>query len=358
MSQQSGDKTEQATQKKRREAREKGQVFKSADLTTACSLLVVFGALSMFGTRLANGIQSLMVSFFGGETLPDLINVAAIKPIMGSVILQMVSLMLPIMAAAMASGLLINVLQVGFLFSSKAAAPKMSHLNPLEGLKRMFSKRSLVELVKAVVKLGVLVWVAYGEYNTALKQMPGLMAGSMNASIRGTVQMLMAVAFKLILALMIMAPFDFLYQWWRHRKDLMMTKQEVRDEHRLLEGDPSTKSRIRAKQREVSMNRMMHAIKDADVIITNPTHYAIAIQYKEGKQEAPVILAKGKDLIAQKIKERAKEHNIAIVENKPVARHLYFFCEIGDMVPQEMFQAVAEILAYVYRLKQTIRGGR
>ena len=352
MAQQAGDKTEKASPKRQREAREKGQVFKSMDLTTAFTLIVVFGTLSIFGSRLASGTQSIMTSFLG-QKAPE-ISVGNLKPVFGSVLLQTASLMLPILAAAMISGVLINFLQVGFLFSAKAAAPKLSHLNFFEGLKKMFSKRSLVELVKTFIKLAVLVWVGYGEYTNTLKQMPNMMATSLYSSISTTMQLLLSVAFKLILALLIMAPFDYLYQWWRHRKDLMMTKQEVREEYKMMEGDPKIKGRIRERQRQMSMGRMMHAVKNADVIITNPTHYAVALEYKQGIHDAPVIIAKGKDLIAQRIKEKARENNIAIVENKPVARHLYFFCEIGDTVPQEMFQAVAEILAYVFRLKQNL----
>ncbi len=352
MAQQAGDKTEKASPKRQREAREKGQVLKSMDLSTAFTLIVVFATLSIFGSRLASGLQTIMTSFLG-QRAPE-ISVGNIRPVFGSVLLQMAQLMLPILAAAMVSGVLINFLQVGFLFSAKAAAPKMSHLNFFQGLKRMFSKRSLIELVKTFIKLIVLVWVGYGEYTNTLKQMPNMMAGSMYSSISMTMQILLSVGFKLILALLIMAPFDYLYQWYRHRKELMMTKQEVREEYKLMEGDPKVKGRIREKQRQASMNRMMHAVQNADVIVTNPTHYAVALEYKQGKQDAPVILAKGKDLVAQRIKEKAREHNIAIVENKPVARHLYFFCEIGDTVPQELFQTVAEILAYVYRLKQTM----
>ncbi len=358
MSSQGGEKTEKATPKRRREARDKGQVFKSTDLTTAFSLLIVFGVLYIFGARLAEGVETMMVPFFNGGMIPETTDITAIKPVFGAVIIQMGKLLLPILAAALLAGLLINFVQVGLLFSTKAAAPKLSHLNLIEGLKRMFSKRTLVDLAKAIIKLTVLGTVAYKAYMNGLDQVPQLMDGNLYGSIAATMHLLIDAAFKMILALIIMAPFDYLYQWWKYRKDLMMTKQEIRDEYKLTEGDPKTKSRIRSKQRQTSVSRMMHAVKNADVVITNPTHYAIAIQYREGEHEAPVVLAKGKDLMAARIRERANEHNIAIVENKAVARHLYFFCEIGDMVPQEMYQAVAEILAYIYKLKQTMKGDR
>lgn len=359
MSPQGGEKTEKPTPKRRHDARQKGQVFKSADLTTAVSLLVVFGALSIFGTYIANGLQKMMISFFSmGRQIPETVNVASAKIMFTSAIMQMGTLMLPILAAAMLAALVMNYAQVGFIFSSKAASPQLSRLNFIEGFKRMFSKRTLIELVKTIIKLIVVGIVAFNEYQAQLIKFPQLMGGSLYSSILACMQILLSVGFQIILVLVIMAPFDYLYQWWKYRKDLMMTKQEVRDESRLMEGNPEIKSQIRAKQRQMGMRRIMQAVLKADVVITNPTHYAIAIEYKEGEHEAPVILAKGKDYMALRIKEKAKEHNITIVENKPVAQQLYFFCEIGDEVPEQLYQAVAEILAYVYKLKQNLKGGR
>jgi flagellar biosynthetic protein FlhB len=266
--------------------------------------------------------------------------------------------MAPILLAAFIGALVFNYLQVGFLFTTKAMAPKFERVSMIAGFKRIFSKRTLVELAKSIIKIAILGVVGYNEYTARMKDMPPLMWDSLATSIQAAVDILIAVAFKLAIALAIFAPFDFLYQWIKYEKDLKMTKQEVRDEYKLTEGNPQIKSRIRQKQRQMSAMRMMQAVPDADVVITNPTHYAVALKYDEKSNSAPIVLAKGKDFIAKKIREKAAECRIEIVENKPLAQYLFFFCEVGDEVPEDMYQAVAEILAYVYKLKNRVRGVR
>lgn len=356
---QAGEKTEKATPKKRREARERGQVFKSVELVTAFSLMVMFGVISIFGKVILDNTKQLLISFFNaGENIPTAMGISALSPYLCKAFVQFLLIMAPILLAAFLAALLFNYLQVGFLFSTKAMQPKMERISPLAGLKRIFSKRTLVELLKSIIKITVLGVVAYDEYMAKMKEMPMLMWDNLLTSAQAAVDILIAVAFKLAIALAIIAPFDFLYQWWKYEKDLMMTKQEVRDEYKLTEGDPQIKGRIRRKQRQISAMRMMQAVPNADVIITNPTHYAIALKYDEDKHSAPVVLAKGKDYIAKKIREIAFEHRVEIIENKPLAQYLYFFCDIGDEVPEEMYRAVAEILAYVYKIKQKMRGVR
>lgn len=357
--QQSGEKTEKATPKKKREARERGQVFKSLELITAFSLMVMFGALAVFGSTMADSIKKLITGYFSaGRDIPDVMTVSTAGPLLGKAFTQLGLIMLPILGAALIGGVVFNFLQTGFLFSSKALKPKMERISMVQGFKRIFSKRTLIDFLKSIIKITVLGWVAYSEYQNRLKDMPMMMWENVFSSIQATIDILMSVAFNLAIALAILAPFDFLYQWWKYQKDLMMTKQEVRDEYKLTEGDPQIKGKIRQKQRQMASMRMMQAVADADVVITNPTHYAVALSYKEGRHNAPVVVAKGKDFVARRIKERAAELNIEIVENKAVAQYLYFFCEINDEVPEDMYQAVAEILAYVYRLKQRMRGVR
>ena len=357
--QQSGEKTEKATPKKRREARERGQVFKSVELVTAFSLMVMFGVLSIFGKTILDNTKELMISFFNtGENIPKVVGISALSPYLSKAFVQFLMIMVPLLLAAFLAALVFNYLQVGFLFSTKAMKPKMERISLLAGFKRIFSKRTLVELVKSIIKITVLGVVAYDAYMAKIKEMPMLMWANILTSAQATVDILISVAFQLGIALAIIAPFDFLYQWWKYEKDLMMTKQEIRDEYRLTEGDPQIKGKIRQKQRQISAMRMMQAVPNADVIITNPTHYAIALKYDETKHSAPVILAKGKDYIARKIREIALDNKIEIIENKPLAQYLYFFCDIGDEVPEEMYRAVAEILAYVYKIKHNMRGVR
>ena len=270
--QQSGEKTEKATPKKRRDTRQKGQVFKSIELVTAFSLIVMVAALSVFGKTFIDNIKQLEVSFFSpGVSIPAVMDTAAISPFLMTAIGQFLLIMAPLLLAALLAGLVFNYLQVGFLFSTKAMAPKFERVSIIAGFKRIFSKRTLVDLLKSILKIAILGVVGYNEFIARMNDMPMLMWDSLPTSIQAAVDILVAVAFKLGIALAILAPFDFLYQWWQHQKDLMMTKQEVKDEYKLTEGDPQIKGQDspEAAPDERPM-RMMQAVPNADVIITNP----------------------------------------------------------------------------------------
>lgn len=356
MSQQpSGEKTEKATPKRKREAREKGQIFKSVEVNTALSMLVMFGVLAVFGRTIIENTKKLLRYFFTMQ-VPDDFGISAMVSMFGDALWMFIGIIAPILIAAFVAGVVFNLVQVGFMFSAKAMMPKFDRINPISGFKRVFSKRTLIDLVKSIIKITILGVVAYNEYEGHMKQFTGLMGQDVNMASASFVEMILSIAFNLAIAFALFAPFDYMYQRWKYNKDLMMTKQEIRDEYKLTEGNPQIKGRIAQKQRQMSRMRMVQAVKDADVVITNPTHYAVALEYKEGKSTAPIIIAKGKDFLAQKIKEKAREVNVAIVENKPLAQSLYFFCEVGDEVPEDMYKAVAEVLAYVYRMKKM--GGR
>ncbi|MDR1619805.1 MAG: flagellar biosynthesis protein FlhB [Clostridiales bacterium] len=349
----SGERTERATPKKRRDARREGQVFKSNDLVVALSMAVLLGALKLFGPGMVENIIGILTSGF--TRVPDSTSIASIMNVATEMIVRFVLTMLPLFLTAMVAGALFSILQVGFLFTPNALRPKFSRINPIEGFKRLFSKQTLVELLKSIIKIAVLVWVAYGEYQTEIQKSLGMMHNYLFSSVGAVIDMIFAIGFKLVVALVIMAPFDLLFQWWKFEKDLRMTKQEVKDEYKLTEGDPQIKSRIKQKQREMSAMRMMQAVGGADVVITNPTHYAVALSYKEDQHAAPLVVAKGKDFLAQRIKEEADRCGVIKVENVELARALYFFCDVGDEVPEELYQAVAEVLAYIYKLRH---GGR
>ncbi len=350
MSQAGGDRTEKATPKKRKDARDKGQIFKSVDLTTAFSLLVLFGILSIAGKLMVDGLRNMATLYFSAGA-PETFDVANIHATFKDVYIRFIVIMLPVLAAALVAGIVFNFLQVGALFTAKAIQPKASRISMAEGFKRIFSKKTLIDLLKSLVRLAVIVKVAYDEYTLRIQNTPALMYQELDFSIAATWELILGIAFKVAIALAILGPIDYFLQWRQYERDLMMTKQEVKDEYKMTEGNPQIKGRIRQKQRQMSSMRMMQAVADADVVITNPTHFAVALSYKEGMNGAPVIVAKGQDFLAKRIKEKAKEHRVEIVENKSLARSLYFFCEIGDEVPEEFYQAVAEILAYVYRLK-------
>ncbi len=349
--QSSGERTEKATPKRKRDAREKGQVLKSAEVVTAFSLLAMFGVLLIFGDGIASGMAGMMKSFFTAE-LPEVADKAVIAITFEKAILSFFQIVAPVLIAAMVFAIVFNLAQSGWNFTTKPLAPKLEKISPLAGFKRIFSKRSLAELFKSLIKIAVLAWVAYGEYTSRMDSFPLLMGENLQYSIPAAMDILVSVGLKLCIAYAIFAPVDYMYQWWRHNKDLMMTKEEIKEEYKLSEGNPQTKSRISQKQRQMSRMRIVQAVKDADVVITNPTHYAVAISYKENENDAPVVLAKGADYIAKSIKEKAREFGVEIVENRSVAQSLYFFCEVGDEVPEELYKAIAEILAYVYKLKK------
>ncbi len=351
----SGDKTEKATPKRKREAREKGQIFKSVEVNTALTMLVMFGVLSIFGQTIVENIKKLLRYFFTMDA-PDHFTVAAVSKLFIDAVWMFFGIIAPILIAAFLAAVVSNVIQSGFVFTTKALSPKFDRINPLSGFKRIFSTRTLLDLVKAIIKIAILGFVAYNEFEGHMEDFKGLMGQDVVTAVAESVDIIISVAFNLAIAFAIFAPFDYIYQRWKYNKDLMMTKQEVKDEYKLTEGNPQIKGRIAQKQRQMSRMRMVQAVKDADVVITNPTHYAVALEYKEGKNTAPIVIAKGKDYLAQKIKEKAKEENVEIVENKPLAQALYFFCEVGDEVPEDMYKAVAEVLAYVYRMKK--KGGR
>jgi flagellar biosynthetic protein FlhB len=320
-------------------------------------LLAVFAGLKILGGSVVEKTAAMMQDWVTrapgmGDTE---LTVRDASQYITSAVLSIATIAAPLLALALVIALAANIAQVGFLFSAKALRPKMSRINPMEGFKRIFSSRSLAELLKAVLKIVALGWVAWGEYVANLPKFPDLSSqGLLQASSLMT-SIAMGIAFKMALVLLAIAAADFFYQWWRRERELRMTKQEIKDEYKLTEGDPQTKGRIRQKQKQIGMMRMMQSVPTANVVITNPTHYAIALRYREGSDAAPVVVAKGKDFVAQRIKEEARKYGVEMVENRPLAQALYVYCDIGDAIPKDMYKAVAEVLATVYRIKHPNR---
>ncbi len=345
------ERTEQATPKRREEAREKGQVAVSREVASA----IVLGASLIyfyFGSgHLMEGIVEIMKATFrdAGHISLSQENFHAL---MLTLVYKVFLLIFPLLLAVFIAGFLANVLQVGFMFSWEAVQPKLSKIDPFKGLKRLFSLRSLVELVKSLFKISVVGLIAY---LVIIHEIPALFPLA-DQSIWGMLVFIGRVAFKIMMltcfVLLVMALLDYLYQRWEFEKSIRMSRQEIKDEFKHTEGDPLIKSRIKRLQRDIARKRMMAGIPKADVIITNPTHLAIAIRYDQENMNAPVVVAKGAGHVAEKIKEIAAENKIPIVENKPVAQVLYKIANIGDMIPADLYRAVAEILAYVYRLKE------
>ena len=350
----SQEKTEKATPKKREDARKKGQVLKSAEVNTAVMVLALFAIIIAMSGNIVSSIQKMFNKYLTYaiiESLADPSEVRIHRLITGA-FGEILIIAWPLLAVAVITGVAINLVQVGFLFSTESIKPQFSRINPMQGFKRIFSMRSVVELLKSLLKISIVGLVAYMEYTSNMKTFETIMFSDLFTAASKIFSMCISVALKACVALIALGLADYLYQWWEFEKNLKMTKQEIKDEYKMIEGDPKVKQAIKQKQREMSMRRMMAAIPKADVVITNPTHYAVALEYKDHEMEAPVVVAKGKDLVARNIKRKAAEHGIPMVENKPVAQALYLGVEIGEKIPQEMFAAVAEILAYVYNLKK------
>ena len=349
----SQEKTEKATPKKREDARKKGQVLKSAEVNTAVMVLSLFAIIIATGGMIVDAIRNMFNKYLG-YAVTDMLadpSEARIHRMISGAFGDILRIAWPLLAVAFFAGVAINLVQVGFMFSGESIKPQFSRINPMQGLKRIFSMRSVVELLKSLLKISIVGLVVYLEYTSNMKTFETIMSYDIMSAATKIFSMCISVALKACVALVAMGLMDYLYQWWEFEKNLKMTKQEIKDEYKMIEGDPKIKQAIKQKQREMSMRRMMAAIPKADVVITNPTHYAIALEYKDEEMDAPVVLAKGKDLVAQNIKRKAAEHGIPMVENKPVAQALYLSADIGEKIPPDMFAAVAEILAYVYNLK-------
>lgn len=348
-----GEKTEEPTAKKRADARKKGQVGRSQELNTAFVLLVGFFTLKLLWDSIYLSIASYTTYVF--TNLNQSVDTENIIHIFIGIIVVLAKTAFPVMFAIMLIGLAINFFQVGLTFNTESIEFKLDKLNPINGFGRIFSKRSLVELAKSFFKILVIGFFLYRFIHEQILAMPQFMFFDLTTSLALVAEIIFQMAFIVIGVIMIMALMDYGYQKWQTTQDLKMTKQEVKDEMKQSEGDPQIKGKIRQKQRQMAMARMMKEVPKADVIVTNPTHYAIALSYQQG-MSAPLVVAKGQDLVAQRIKEIAREARVPIIENKPLARAIYAAVQIGDAIPQELYQAVAEVLAYVYRLKHARRG--
>ncbi|HCI13423.1 MAG: flagellar biosynthesis protein FlhB [Gallionellales bacterium GWA2_60_142] len=345
------EKTEQPSQRRIDQAREKGQVARSRELSTFAVLLVGGGVLWSMGSYIT---QHMVQMLHDGFTLDRemAFNSALMVPHMYGLavdaLITFAPFLLAVLLAAAFSPLLLN----GWLFSFEALQPKFSKLNPMAGIGRMFSRTALVELVKAVAKAalvgGVAAWVIWSDRDAVM----ALSMQSVGAAIPATGHLIGSGFMVIVGAMLLIVAIDVPFQLWDHNKKLMMTKEEARQEYKETEGDPMVKGRIRQLQREAARKRMMSEIPTADVVVTNPTHYSVALKYSESGARAPVVVAKGSHLLALRIREIAQEHHVPILEAPPLARALHKHTELGDTIPEALYSAVAEVLAYVYQLRR------
>ncbi|MCL7746483.1 flagellar biosynthesis protein FlhB [Halalkalibacter alkaliphilus] len=344
------EKTEKATPKKRQDTRKKGQVAKSTDVNTAIILLLVFLFLWLFGGMLGETLFNLLKHTFQTYLLLELTE-ATIAALFLELVMESAIVLLPIMMIALIAGVAASYIQVGVLFAPEAIKMKLSKLDPIKGAKRIFSIRALVELLKSLLKISLAGVVVFIIIWLNLENVMILSQKSVGDGFAFIAQLTAILGISVAVLLLVLSIPDYLYQKYDHEKQIKMSKKDIKDEHKNMEGDPRIKSKRKQKQMEMAMQRMMQEVPKADVVITNPTHFAVALRYDEEKADAPVVVAKGVDFMAQKIKGVAAEQKVVTVENRPLARALYHQAEIGDQVPEDLFKAVAEVLAYVYRLK-------
>lgn len=347
------NRTEAPTPRRLEDARKRGQVAKSVEINSAAILLATFGVLSVAGGQLITQLGTFMRDFLSrslvqGDFSPEMVWRGALD-----ILVATSSMIWPVMAASVLTGIAVNLAQVGFLFSSEPVMPRLSRINPIAGLGRIFSGRALMELLKSCAKTAVIGF--YG-YWTLRDVYPALLATSYIEPHHVVFQiggLMIRLGLRIAGLLGIIAVIDYFYQRKEFMDNLKMTREEVREELRQTEGDPMLRARIRARQRQIAIHRMMHEVPKADVVVTNPVHLAVALKYDVETMGAPRVVAKGARLMADRIRETATEHSVPVVENKPLAQALYKAVEIGEEIPSHLYKAVAELLAYVYNLNRT-----
>ncbi|MFH1683864.1 MAG: flagellar biosynthesis protein FlhB [Candidatus Margulisiibacteriota bacterium] len=353
MGEQGGDKSEEPTPHRLREAREKGQIAKSREITVAFVMLLSYFIFKYLGPFMWNNLAEAARVIF--QLIPEAtnnFNMILAGYILLIAIRALAFTVLPIFGIVFTATLIAEALQTGFLFSLDPLSPKIEKLNPLQGLKKMFSMQGLVELIKSLLKILIVFYISW---SAAKEELPFIVI-LIEAHPWDTIVLGASIVYKIAIRIGIfyigIAILDYLYRRWEYMKNLKMSKQEVKEEYKRLEGDPMVKQRMRDLQRQASQQRMMGAVPQADVVVTNPTHIAIAIKYKPNEMKAPVLLAKGKRKIAEEIRRIAEKHEISIVENEPLARSIYRTTRINQDIPSDLYQAVAEVLAYVYKIKR------
>lgn len=348
-----GEKTEEPTAKKLTDARKKGQAAKSKEITTASSLLIFFIVIKVFlgfvGERFLESYHYLYSGITKYTSNEFTLQIAC--SLMGNVFQIIIITLIPFLAFSFATVFISELVQVKWQISFEPMKPNFNKFNPISGMKRLFSKDKIVDLVISLVKITVLIYIVYDFLKDKWAMVLNMYSYTLFQAIELIGNTVIDIGIRISVIFFIVAVADWRYRKWKFHEDMKMTKQEVKDEFKNAEGDPKIKSQQRARMQQASQRRMMNALPQADVVITNPTHLAVAILYDKTKYEAPIVVAKGADFLAAKIKDVANENDIEIVENKPLARMLYHNVDVGAQIPPELYQMVAEILAYVYNIK-------
>ena len=349
-----GEKTEKATPKKKRDERKKGNVLLSQDVVTILSLAGVIYALKALFPMLHETIRKFLLQMIDGIHTIYTVEGVTSKRLLEEVAIVLLKTAVPFVLLTAFFAILATGIQTRILFSTYKLKPKFSNLSPLNGIRKMFALRNLVELIKNILKFLIIGFVVY----QALQAELGNSVHTLNMPIIQSATWMLSVVMnmmpKIILVFVAVGFFDFLYQRWEHERQMKMTKEEIKEEFKMTEGNPEIKGKIKGLQQQIARSRMMQAVPEADVIIRNPTHYAVALRYDTGKSQAPVVVAKGQDEVALRIVETAKEHGVMVVENKPLARGIYATTKINQEISPDYYGVVAEILVEVYRMNKKI----
>lgn len=345
-------KTEKASPKKREDERKKGNIFQSTDIVSALSLLVIFLILQMTISYSYEYMQMFLTRYFSYSGTMDTLTQADVIDMAKDCVYAVFSLAGPAMLASMAMAIIGTALQTRLKFSKEKIKFKFSNISPLQGMKRIFSLRSIVELLKSAVKISIMLWLLYTSLLDISNEFTKLMYAEVYQAVLFILRSIMNIVLKLSMAFIAISAVDYLYQWWEYERNIRMSKQDLKEEYKQMEGDPFVKSQQRERRRKMSMQRMMQQVPTADVIVRNPTHFAIALRYDIEKDAAPIVVAKGQDYSALRIIAIAEKHHIPMTENKPLARALYREAEVNRPIPAEYYVVLAEIMAWVYSMKR------
>jgi flagellar biosynthesis protein FlhB len=345
-------KTEKATPKKREEERKKGNIFQSSDVISAVSILALFYTMKLALPFIYQYMTNFMTKYVADIKTVHVLTADFAMDVARDSIIALLLTAGPMLLVSIAVGVIATGVQTGFKFSRENLKIKFSKMSFLQGIKRMFSLRSVTELIKAMIKVSIMVYILYAAFQKILKYFTQLMYEDIMQATYFILNSIMDIVLQISLAFVFIAAFDYLYQWWEYERNIKMSKQEIKEEYKQLEGDPQIKGQIKERQRKIAMQRMMQKVPTADVIVRNPTHFAIALKYDIEKNSAPVVVAKGQDYTALKIIEIAEQYHIPMTENKPLARALYSVVEVNREIPPDYYVVLAEIMAWVYSLKK------
>lgn len=349
-----GNKSEKATPKKRRDERKKGNIFLSKDAVSVVTLLGSFAVLRVFSGGIVENLRNyfyLCLSYAGNIYDDSLL--LNLNTLVTEGILTVAKTVGPLLLVTSVAAIGATFLQTRMLVSAESMKPKFERINPLKGFKRLFSLHSVIEALKGILKIAVLLYIIYGAISGMVSTFFDYLRTDLSMSCSNLVEEIFSMVTSIIIAFVVLAAADFLYQWWDYERNMMMTKQEIKDEYKQVEGDPQVKGKIKEAQRKMSQSRMMQGVPNADVVIRNPTHVAVALRYKPTEDNAPIVLAMGQDELALRIVKVAEENNVAIVENVPLARALYAQSELGMEIPFDLYGAVADVMVYIFQIDET-----